>query len=192
MRSSDPTKTSPPAVTSDPVVSGALCRSTHTVCFVSRLMACRRPYFPSLSGRGRTVQRTPVDRLPRSPSGTGTRSMHASTIGRYSIFVAASKAVGIHPRPPLTCGQIIFVCPSPGTSRGSTIFAPVLGSMPVTTFCSPRSIDERYLPVSGSRKSKIACLPAVTTTLRGSLLIGRRTIIRSKAQSRSHWPFVWC
>ena len=63
---------------------------------VSRLSACRRPYLPSLSGRGRTVQRTPVDRLPRSPSGTGTRSMHASVIGTYRILVAGSYD-GRHP-----------------------------------------------------------------------------------------------
>src|SRR6185436_8409636 len=81
VRSRYPANTRPPEVISVPAVSGARCRSIHTVLPVSMLIAWSRPYLPSLAGRGRTVHRTPVDRLPRSPAGTGTRSMHASVIG---------------------------------------------------------------------------------------------------------------
>src|ERR1700730_17960702 len=183
--SRDPTNTTPPPVARAPVVSGARWRWTHAVFLVARLSACRRPYLPSLSGRGQPVQRTPVESLPRSPSATGTRSMHASTMGTYTIFVAASYEVGIQPRPPLTCGHTILVLPSPGRRLGSLVFAPVFGSIDVTSFCSPRSVEERYLPVSVSTMSKIICLPAVTTTLRVSPFTGNCTTIRSNAQSRS-------
>ena len=69
------------------------------------------------------------------------------------------------------------------------IFSPVFGSIDVTRFCSPRSIDDRYLPVSVSTMSKIICLPAVTTTLCTSPFTGSCITWRSNAQSRSHWPF---
>src|SRR5882672_709329 len=196
IRSRPPTNTSPPAVARTPDVSGALLRSTQTVRFVSRLTASRCPYFPSLPGLGRTFQRTPVVRLPRSPSATGTRSMHASTIGMKSILVDGSYDVGIQSRPPSTCGQIVLISPSPGTSLASTVLAPVFGSIPVTTFCSPHSLptsmDPTYLPVAVSRMSQIICLPAVTTTLFGTLFTVSCITCRSNAQSRSHWPFVWC
>ena len=39
-------------------------------------MACTRPYLPSLSGRGRSVHRTPVDELPRAP-GRHRSQVHA-------------------------------------------------------------------------------------------------------------------
>src|SRR6266446_7878307 len=122
-------------------------------------MACNRPNFPSVPALGRTVQRTPDDRLPRSPCATGTRSIQASTQGTYNSLVEASYEVGIQSRPPSTCGQIVLVCPSPGIRLVSTILAPVFGSIPVTTFCKPNSramsSDDTYLPVSVSTMSKI-------------------------------------
>ena len=48
--------------------------------------------------------------------------------------VAALYDVGSHDRPPPACGQTIFVVPSPGTRFWSMIFAPVFGSMDLTTF----------------------------------------------------------
>ena len=111
---------------------------------------------------------------------------------RTSPDVAGLYAVGTQLRPPPTCGQTIFVSPSPGISRGSTIFSPVVGLIAVMPFCSPRSIDDTYLPLCVSTMSKIACLPAVTTTLVGTPPTGSSTTCRSNAQSRSHWPFAWC
>src|SRR5262245_44464455 len=104
-------------------------------------MAWRRPYLPSLFGRGRRLHRTPVDRLPRPPGATGVRSMHDSTSGTYSIFVRGLYDEGSHDFAPPACGQTNFVSPSPGTRVGSMVFAPVFGSMAVTTFWTPRSIE---------------------------------------------------
>src|SRR6185503_13453271 len=140
-RSSAPAKTTPPAVASAPVDCGARCRSVHTVLRVSMLIACTRPYLPSLFGRGRRLQRTPVDRLPRPPFSTGVRSMHDSTSGTYSILVRGLYDEGNHDFAPPACGQTNLVWPSPGTRVGSIVLAPVFGSIAVTTFCTPRSIE---------------------------------------------------
>mgnify|MGYP001105107862 CR=1 FL=1 len=67
---------------------GARWRAVHTVFFVWMSMAWTRPYLPSLSGLGRSAQRTPVERLPRPPAATGSRSMHASTSGTNNTWVS--------------------------------------------------------------------------------------------------------
>src|SRR5204863_4271207 len=118
-------------------------------------MACNRPYFPSLLGRGRRVQRTPVDRLPRPPGSTGVRSMQDSTSGTNRVFVRGLYEEGSHDFAPPACGQTNLVSPSPGTSFGSIVFAPVRGSIEVTTFCTPRSMEKTYFPVSASIASKM-------------------------------------
>src|SRR5690349_20683893 len=135
-----------------------------TVFLVSTFTACTRPYLPSLSGRGRSVQRTPVERLPRPPGATGVRSMHASTSDTYRIFVSGLYDSGSQLLAPPACGQVVMVSPPPGTRRGLIFFAPVVGSIPITTSCTPRSNENAYLPLSASTKSKIACLPPVPTS----------------------------
>src|SRR6185369_10065897 len=182
-RSSAPAKTTPPAVASAPVDCGARCRSIQTVLRVSRLMACTRPYLPSLSGRGRRLQRTPLERLPRPPGATGVRSMHASTIVTYRILVRGLYEDGSHDLAPPACGQVNFVVPSPGTSEASIVLAPVTGSTAFTTFCTPRSNENTYFPVSASIASKMACLPPVTTTGLVLPFTGSGSTCRSNAQS---------
>ena len=76
-----------------------------------------------------------------------------------------------------------MVSPSPGTSVWSMIFSPVFGSTAVTTFCTPRSNEKTYLPVSASIVSKIACLPPVITTVFCVPFTGSCSTCRSNAQS---------
>src|SRR5688572_13513454 len=88
-RSNAPANTTPPAVASTPDVCGARSRVTHTVLRVSILIACTRPYLPSLSGRGRIPQLTPEDSAPRPPPpGIGKMSMQASVSGANTILLA--------------------------------------------------------------------------------------------------------
>src|SRR5581483_5137294 len=140
-RSSAPANTTPPAVASTPVVCGARWRCTHTVLRVSRLIASKRPYRPSLSNLGRSAQRTPLDSTPRSPSPTGVMSMHDSTSGTYRTCVPASYEPGSQFFAPPACGQTVILPARLGINFGSTVFAPVLGSIAVMRFCSPRSIE---------------------------------------------------
>src|SRR5262245_53378728 len=105
-------------------------------------MAWRRPYLPSLFGRGRRLHRTPVERLPRPPGATGVRSMHDSTSGTYRILVRPLYDEGSHDLAPPACGQTNFVSPSPGMSVSSMVFSPVFGSMAFTRLVRPRSIEK--------------------------------------------------
>src|ERR1039458_6741130 len=127
-------------MSSAPLDSGARCRDVQTTSRVSILIACRRPYFPSESGRGRRVQRTLVERLPRPPSRTGFRSMQDSTSGTYRILESGLYEPGIQLLAPPACGQITRSLSSPGRVLGSMFFFPVVGSMDVTMFCRPRSL----------------------------------------------------
>src|ERR1041385_5447401 len=117
----EPLNTTPPAVSSAPLDSGARCRDVQTTSRVTILIACTRPYFPSESGRGRSVQRPPVVRLPRPPSRTGFRSMHDSTSGTYRIFVFGLSELGVQFLAPPACGQITRSLPSPGKEPGSIV-----------------------------------------------------------------------
>jgi hypothetical protein len=109
--------------------------------------------------------------------------MHASTSVTYSMRVRGLYDDGSHDLAPPACGQVNFVVPSPGTSDSSMVLAPVVGSTAFTTFCTPRSNENTYFPVSASIASKMACLPPVTTTGLVVPFTGSGSTCRSNAQS---------
>ena len=58
--------------------------------------------------------------------------MQASTIGTNSVLLAGEYDAGSQFFAPAACGHTIFTCPSPGTSSGLVVLAPVFGSIDVT------------------------------------------------------------
>src|SRR5262245_6920831 len=107
-------------------------------------MAWRRPYLPSLFGRGRRLHRTPVVRLPRPPVRTGVGALHASTSGAQSSVVSGGYDQGSHAFGPSGHGPTKLVSRSRGTSLRGVGSGPVAASIAVTTFCAPACIENAY------------------------------------------------
>src|SRR5262249_36980979 len=105
--------------------------------------------------------------------------MHVSFNGTKRIFDVGLYDDGIQLLPPLECGQMAFVLPSPGILSAAIVLAPVFGSIAVTNCWSPASIEKRYFPVLACRASKTAILPAVSTTGVGTPPTGSVTTCRS-------------
>ena len=78
--------------------------------FVSRLIASSRPYLPSLSGRGRTVQRTPRRQAAAFAVRT-RRQVHARLDERHDTGSSSPGCTtsASRPAPPPACGHTILV-----------------------------------------------------------------------------------
>src|SRR3569623_2142335 len=80
------------------------------------------------------------------------------------MWLEGSSAVVGQLRAPDELGHSYTALPDTGSRAGLVVFLPVLGSIAVIRFCRPRSLENRYCPVARSITSKMASLPAVSTT----------------------------